>query len=180
MTLKLLIGDVLAITEATRCTGHGGQHFCCACTNAIHPRSVIWKYRGDHEGLVHGTCVDFSKFRLHSDGTIKATLARLAQASRDESRKALEQLEKDHGFHHDPESFLVDPHLNINFISVLSFDWMHVYLINGIYIPLKSTTCLMRWRKRSTFSKSSLGIVLHGGGQKHMQKPAILVTASEV
>ena len=45
----------------------------------------------------------------------------------------MEEMQINLGFNYCPDNFLLDDHLNVHFVDMLVYDWMHVYFVDGIF-----------------------------------------------
>ncbi len=87
---------------------------------------------------VSSASLDQSSFKLHTDASVRAALARLNDVERDVARgdvlqSELDLMQQEFGFSANKESLIVDIPLNIKLISIIQFDWMHTYFVNGIF-----------------------------------------------
>jgi len=81
---------------------------------------------------ISAKCYDVSKYDLHSSGSISGIQARLKKVA-EEDPGDLSRIEILHGFKYEPEGLLQDPWLDIDFMQVFAWDFMHCYLVGGGY-----------------------------------------------
>ena len=79
----VFICDERALKSITMMKGASGIHECCLCMNVIkhsNPRASV--IPDDDPYFVTSTCVDDTRFRLHTDSSIRKLLARLKEIRR--------------------------------------------------------------------------------------------------
>ena len=126
--LKVVISDELAIKELFDTKGHQGIRNCCLCFNIVQAR--YWNHARDALCNVKSTCRDFSKFKKHTDASIRAVLRTLAEAHA--AGENVAEMEKRLGWNFCPGGFAANPHVFP--FSVCMFGWMHVYLVGGLAV----------------------------------------------
>ena len=132
--LKLLIGDVLALTECTQSKGHAGVRMCVVCRNVLKPDTVAARVVEPDGYLVCSTCTEPERFDRHTSASFRGSLARLEEAAAGAMPAGkFAELEIEHGMKWQPQSWLVDKHLAVSIVDVLSWDWMHVFFIKGVF-----------------------------------------------
>ena len=127
----ILLADELALKEILLCKGHAGYKPCVLCSNVVlhalsrsRPLATDWS--------VTTACTDVSRFKLHTDESVRASMARLPEAKESVPAKDFAELQVVHGFSFNPHSLLLDQHLQIGVASCVMFDWMHVYCVGGL------------------------------------------------
>ncbi len=132
----LLIQDEVAHKFATDAKGHAGTKLCLACMNVLSHKSARLPCPNGY--CVSSASLDQSSFKLHTDASVRAALARLNDVQRDVVRgdvlqSELDLMQQEFGFNANKESFIVDRPLHVKLISIMQFDWMHTYFVNGIF-----------------------------------------------
>ena len=127
--LGLVLQDERAHKFAFHCKGSGGHHVCLECANVLNHWSS-W-LPDPNNWLVPSTCIDKSRWRLHSSTSIRAVLKRLRDIAEHGTKAELELKEQELGFNHHASNCLLDEDLNINLASVVCWDWTHCYLVKG-------------------------------------------------
>lgn len=130
LELGLLIGDERAIKYITGCKGSAGTKLCCICINVI---DYKWPDHLDAAGFnVPSTTIDKSAWKLHTDASVRRVFQRLAEAS-EVSPAALSRAQQDLGYVLLKYNPFADEGLSIGVVTMVMFDWMHVYLADGIF-----------------------------------------------
>ena len=85
--------------------------------------------------FVSSTETDMSKMRLHSDESVVGIARRLEAQKAVESGRQFVITQKQLGFTYHPGMITLDPLLSTIYfpISALLWDWMHCFLIDGIF-----------------------------------------------
>jgi len=127
-------GDEAAIAEVNCTRGAGAEMVCFCCYNCKNKNSVDFKY--DESGFfVDQTELDMSKFRFHTDDSVRDLYRDLEARSRVESNACFTKSQKMCGFTFHRGSILLEARLNRIYkpISSVVFDWMHCILISGVF-----------------------------------------------
>ena len=132
----LLVQDEVAHKFATDAKGHAGTKLCLVCMNVLSHKSARLPCPNGY--CVSSASLDQSSFKLHTDASVRAALARLNDVQRDAVRgdvlqSELDLMQQEFGFNANKESFIVDRPLHVELISIMQFDWMHTYFVNGIF-----------------------------------------------
>ena len=136
-TLRMMIQDEVAHKFSTDAKGHAGIKLCALCKNVVLHRCDRLPDPGGY--LVSSASLDTPSFKQHTDRSIRATLQRI-QEVHDEVAAGLSSVEdfkllqQELGFGSNPDSFLLDAALDVGLVSILQFDWMHTYFVNGIFV----------------------------------------------
>ena len=131
--LGVFISDEKAIKELICNKGASGTKCCPLCINVVAHDS------GLPEGYLKlSSCTNVAEFKLHTDETVRTVVHRLASvadevAAGSTSNGTLKLLEQQLGWTHEPDSLLLDAHLAFRAVSCLMFDWMHIYLVSGLF-----------------------------------------------
>lgn len=134
--LACLISDEKALKEMLCCKGSSGLKPCARCMNAVsmqHPELAR-----QSRYCVPISCLDRNSFRSHTDETVRRVLHDLEEASAQVAAGAMtkgrfEELERQWGWSHEAGNLFLDPGLKVGAVSVLMFDWMHVYFVTGLF-----------------------------------------------
>ena len=129
--IGILIADEQAIKLCLECKGASGKMCCFRCQTTIQAR-----YAPTPIGrLILHTEHDVSKLVLHSDRSVWQIVDHLATQAGHGTKKAFSELEVRLGWNHVPNGVLLDQDMRAHFkpISHVSYDWMHVYLVAGIF-----------------------------------------------
>ena len=127
----ILLGDMNEIKEILLCKGHAGTKPCPCCRNVVDHKQG---YADKSPALEPLTSLDSSKWSLHSDASVRALLAHLRVIAETSTNARLEAAQQHLGWNHCEENVLADEALGYRAISTLMYDWMHVYLVNGIFL----------------------------------------------
>ena len=138
--LSAMLQDERAGKEALLCKGASGVKLCCLCQTTCSHRSVVIT-RGNEDSLVPSTETDASKFVLHTHGTIKAIVGRLGELAESGDTKRKHDVEIQLGFAWNHEWLLLDADLDVDLPAAFMWDWMHVYLCDGI-LPSETIACV--------------------------------------
>ncbi len=122
-TSDVLLADEPALAAIICAKGASGTKPCMLCKNVVGSRA---HYEGGY--AVPLTCTDVSKFKMHTDASVKSLFKTLGDL-RDDSTFALK--ETLWGFKFSDHSIILSE-LPFKPISGTMFDWMHIYLVGGI------------------------------------------------
>jgi hypothetical protein len=141
-SLGLLVQDERAHKEATYMKGASGNKICGLCQNVIRHRCSILP---DPTGFcIPATCFEMDKIVPQTDATIKAIQRRLRAVAASGTHAELEKVQRDLGYVFSPDGFLQDTDLDINLVSAFMWDWMHVYVSDGVFSSeLKELMCCL-------------------------------------
>ena len=129
-TLGLFVQDLVAHKEVLYMRGHNAVKLCSLCQNVVKHTAACLP---DETGfLIPSTCLDLHRYAFHTNATVKGVLQILADIVAAEPAR-LEEMQINLGFNYCPDNFLLDDHLNVHFVDVLVYDWMHVYFVDGIF-----------------------------------------------
>lgn len=125
----LKIADESALHQVWLNKGASGLLFCLYCSNCVSVDSGL----SGMGGFVSSTCLDMSKFVLHTNDSIRGYINKLADPRLGSTdRKALES---ELGFKHNEEGLLSDRALAryVDPVTVTMVDWMHTWIVNGVW-----------------------------------------------
>ena len=114
--------------------GASGLRLCFFCRNVIKAASGL--VEADETGWFVDHCEeDPSKFKLQTNAGLWATARDLTQKSTELSKAAFASRQTSLGMRYSPEGVLFDPTLRevVFPISWTSYDWMHNYLVGGVF-----------------------------------------------
>ena len=137
----LLLADEAALKQCWSNRGSSGLFVCLFCQNvtnhllnvAVHDKSN-W--------LVPSSVCGLDRCVLHTDESVMAAVRKLKSDRPGMGKGAFEELEKSLGLTFAPEGALFDENFMSSIpgvVSMTSFDWMHVYLVSGLWnseVPL--------------------------------------------
>ena len=130
-SLGIMTQDERGHKFVTQSTGASGLKCCQLCSNAIRPDSDLLP---DPSGnLVSGYELDMRKFKAHTRLSymgIQRELKRLKDAGNDAALKTHQTLL---GFAYNAEGLLQDQHLKVDVPGTMQWDWMHCYLVGGMF-----------------------------------------------
>ena len=117
----ITVADFLAHVQLLGSKGHQGTVPCPCCRNVYdHGAELVPK-----PGLVPLTCVDCSRWLLHTDASVKKIIARLQAIKGTVSNTRYKEIEQQTGWGYNPHNILTDPQINYKPVSTLMYDWMH-------------------------------------------------------
>ena len=139
--LGVMIQDERAHKFTFQCKGAGGHKLCCLCKNATDVKSALLP---DPTGfLVSSDVVDVSLFQLHTGSSVRGIQRRLHEVALEGGPKTkLTGLQSLLGFNYTPTGALADEELDINLPAVFQWDWMHCYMVGGVFV--KETESLLQ------------------------------------
>ena len=133
--LSNIIGDELALKQLWSVKGSAGTLLCLKCQNLVDTKSTL----GVHSsGLVPHCQPSLSGIRLHTDASILKNASYLQKQHGTMSKARFERLEQGLGLSLAPEGPLWDEAwcrecLEGGPITSTSFDWMHIFLVSGVW-----------------------------------------------
>ena len=135
----MFLADGAAINAMLHAKGASGLKPCPCCQNVFDARSERRSVHGSDWAVLH-TEANSGKFILHTAGSITAIINRLsdvaAAVQRGEPMKTeLKELQTSHGFTYNANAVLFDKFLRLLAQpgGVVCWDWMHVFLVSGIW-----------------------------------------------
>jgi hypothetical protein len=161
----IMISDESALKQAWAVKGASGTLCCMLCRNVVKPESEL--HITDSTGfLIPLTELDPSRFCCHTNNSIRDAALTLSAAEPNMNKTAFNQLQQTLGLNHCPTGLLwsTENEPTLPFSSVM-FDWMHIYLVSGIFqiemslllallTPLRITHVdLHRWCSSFSFPK---------------------------
>ena len=132
--LGCFLADEPALKEMLSCKGHSGTKPCCLCINCVlhkQPRSEHGLHdRSDYAVSMVET--PLARFKLHTDESLRATVAKLHSYKGTVGTGHFAALEQIYGFTYCKHTVLLQEHLNIRAVRAVMFDWTHGYLCDGL------------------------------------------------
>ena len=129
--INLIVADEAALKAVWEFKGASGTLPCFFCRNVVLHRSDLHLM---DSSLVSATETDFSKFVIHTDESLRATV-RMLETQKDLLRpKAFERLEQSVGINYRPDGLLCDPaFVSLTPITSTLYDWIHCYVVGGVF-----------------------------------------------
>ena len=137
--IQVLLADAPALAEMTGSKGHAGLKNCCLCMNATNPRppggaTPMHMY----SAYCHPTTeCDYSKFRKHTNRSLRGLYRRLSEIQRTKTPAELEHQETNvFGYTWSPHNILADPRFRVlpdndKIVTSIYYDWAHIFLQGG-------------------------------------------------
>ena len=127
------ISDEKAIKETFCTKGASGSKPCPLCMNIV---GIDSRLAGAYCKTI--ACDDATRFVLHSDESVRELVREIAGLARGVAdgtvRKAkLEEKQQLYGLNHEEHSIMLDVDLRVGLVSVMMFDFMHVFFVTGLY-----------------------------------------------
>ena len=129
VNLVRLLNDEVALMEVILCMGHAGYKICPCCANVINHRYID---KVTTPWAITSATTDVSLLRMHTDESARATLRKLLEIRAQHSTTELAEKEKLYGFHANEHNLLLDNDIPVGVHSSIMWDWLHVYLENGL------------------------------------------------
>ena len=154
------VADVPALKDVFKNAGASGIKFCHLCPHMVLLRTRIAATVRPRTYLQLGTNLDIENWPQHTDDSIRGLLGELNDAhdrvvaGERGAKKSYDTMCQDYGFHHCAESILLDQDLKVGAVSNCMFDWMHVYLVTGLFNH--EFVWLMEFLKKHGFNYDSL------------------------
>jgi len=157
--LGVLLADEPALKELLACKGHAGTKPCPLCMNV-----VLQCAPGGGEPLhLHSEYAvsiaetDSSRFKLHTDESLRALVLKLHGYKDVLTKAEFELREQLFGFNWTPHSLILNERLRLNAVSCLMFDWSHCYVCDGIADAEFGTLMKRLHTQRSATTYQELG-----------------------
>ena len=127
-----LLGDESALKQMWSVKGASGSLPCLFCDNVVQSRSNLHLY--DVTGtLIPHTEFNVARLKLRTDQDFMAAARQLTRERSLRNKRDFEQLEQSLGINFCPKGILFDPLCQLKAVQHTMFDWLHVYLVNGIF-----------------------------------------------
>ena len=128
-SLSILLGDEVALKDMLGFRGAAGTVPCPLCRNLVDGNSELHTFSAS---IVPSSCLDWSKIALHSDESVQGVLDFLKTKKRVCSQTKFNQVQQLCGYNL-VDGGLLDSDIQVLPVSMLMWDWMHVYLVNGLW-----------------------------------------------
>ena len=132
--IGLFLADEAALKQCWSNKGSSGMFICLFCQNVTNVLLDLASH--DQSKTLVPSCVcNLKQCRLHTDESLTKAAKLLVDSKGTMGVGAFDDLEKALGLTWVPEGALLDPAFvsAVPPISVSSFDWMHIYLVNGLW-----------------------------------------------
>lgn len=130
-----LVADEVALKQCWSFKGSSGTLMCFRCSNVVAHSSRLDLH--DSTGSLVPSCVvSFASCRLHTNDSVKGNARHLSTQSHVLNKSQFEKLEQSLGLSYCPDGALwSDSCLEMvnGIVDRTSFDWMHCYLVSGIW-----------------------------------------------
>jgi hypothetical protein len=133
-TLGCMISDESALKQAWQMKGASGTMLCLCCRNVVAHTSKL--HQTDVTGfMVPSTETDTRRWVLHTDATVREAIEFLGRRQPVMGKTAFNQLQTSIGFNLCPTGLISSVKLAqiVRPISNTMFDWMHTYVVSGIF-----------------------------------------------
>ena len=135
--LGLVIGDEQALKFCFGFKGASGLKCCCLCSNVTLRNLQVADHDTAHAWMIPHTETDVSKMVFATSESILRNVAELQSSVTRLSKQAFEKVEMALGLNFTPQGPLSSPiflgHLSETVVDAISFDWMHVLLVKGLW-----------------------------------------------
>ena len=131
-SLKVILGDEAALKDCMEFKGASATLLCPLCRNVLSSNSSLLEF--DTSGtMVSATCTDWSQIELHTDESIREVLNFLKEKKDTCNQSQFKKVQQLCGFNWEPDGLLNCPELAIPPMSVLMYDWMHIFFVGGLW-----------------------------------------------
>ena len=129
-SIQLIVADCDALKAVWEFKGASGILPCFFCRNVVGRRTDLHL----HGNLVSAAETDISKFSIHTDESLRATVRMLETQKGILRPGAFDKLEKSVGINYRPDGLLCDPAFaSLTPITSTLYDWMHCYVVGGVF-----------------------------------------------
>jgi len=132
--VKVMLADMPAFKDMIDCKGHSGTKCCYLCKNCVlhkAPHGAIPLHLFS-EYAVSLAESDFTKFEMHDDQTLRATVAKLHSYKGVLSADAFDERAQVLGFNYNPHSIILNERFRLQVVSMTMYDWAHIYISDGL------------------------------------------------
>ena len=137
LQLNIIVSDADALKKTFENKGVGGRLICLCCQNVTSVKSgLAGTVLGAHK-LISSAETDFNEFELNTDTAVRNTVNELrvmhdGVKNKTLSKNKFAEMEKNVGFNLRLDGWLMHARLSMRSVSLLMYDYMHVYLVDGI------------------------------------------------
>ena len=132
LAFGVLIGDEKALMQVLMTKGATGRLQCFYCKNVLSEHGASMLARAATDALPISS-LDLGRMQQHTDDSVRALLGELQAAKPVLPKGRYAELETSKGFTYSAKSLLMCAALTIGFISSTMLDWMHVYVVHGVF-----------------------------------------------
>lgn len=133
LEISMCIADEGALKEVFSFKGASGRQICPLCHGIVAETSELHQFSST---VVPSTSTNVNDWRLATDQSIRNTLQWLHSNYNVVTQKEFENMTKSCGWNYVPTGLLgtgeMDD-LRIGVVSTLQFDWMHCFVVNGVW-----------------------------------------------
>ena len=130
--VRCLVGDEGALKSMYSVKGASGTIPCLFCWNIVQARSTLAEH--DSSGYLQPhTCTNVDLIKSRSDADFANAALLLTTEKTRRNKKDFETLEQSLGINFCKEGVLFSPSCHLKPIADTMYDWLHVYLVNGIF-----------------------------------------------
>ena len=130
----VMLGDEPALKDMLDCKGHAGLKCCVLCQNCVlhksQQSSVPLHVFGDYAVSIAEP--DFKRFQMHTDDTLREVVAKINTYKSTLSNTDFAARSLMLGFNWNPKQILCNPRFQLQGVSMLMWDWAHVYICDGV------------------------------------------------
>ena len=126
-TPSIVVADEAALNQMWDVKGASGAVPCIHCSNVVH--LIHKRSRGDAVELITICCTDISAFRVRTDEAAFKAAEHLVNQMGIVTQGRLQDMETSMGMNCNPQGLLAK---RVMGTSSTMFDFMHVYLVNGV------------------------------------------------
>jgi hypothetical protein len=130
--LAVCVADADALKKTFENKGYSGRLICMLCKNCVSHKSGLSGAQLAGFNTVSILETDFKEFILHTDASVVESIDELARAKPRLKKGQFTEKERNLGFNLSPHGLLMNARLRLKSVSTLMYDWMHVYLVDGI------------------------------------------------
>ena len=131
----LLLADEAALKQCWSNKGSSGLFICVFCQNVTNHLLEVAAH-DTSDWLVPSFVCSLDQCVLHTDESVMAVIRKLKADKATLRKGAFDELEKTLGFTYCEEGALFDENFMATIpgpVSMTSYDWMHVYLVSGLW-----------------------------------------------
>ena len=139
----IILADIPALKELLQCIGHSGMKFCALCQDCIQTKSELGELLPSfaEEGAVHMNCADLSRFKQHTNDSIRRYVARVntLHAALVAGNTAIVQNAEDYrlrcqmiGWSWTSANVVLNAKFGLELADCIMYDWAHCYVHDGL------------------------------------------------
>jgi hypothetical protein len=133
-SMGIMVSDADALKQSLDVKGASGTLICPKCRNITDTKSEAHLHDRTGYNLPLST-VDTSRFDQHTDESIRESVRYICAQHATENKTTFKQTQQYLGINYNPAGMLFSTKLIgiIRPVSMIMYDWMHVYLVTGIW-----------------------------------------------